>query len=341
MALSNSDDRGWPAERLLAEHSVLQKNDLVLATSLGAGELIQRLDRESRCRATGFFLDSYAEAKCREQCDAPILRGSDFPEAMHDAILLPVRQDGDAELTRDYLQQSFVALREGGSLWTATNNPQDKWLRQHVDKTYRRSKVVYSGQDGIVYKALRHGDLRRTRDFRAEVTFRFDERILTVVTRPGVFAHRKIDDGARAILKIMKVQSGDDVLDIGAGSGVLALAAATCTNGRVWAIDSNSRSVECIEESAVLNNLGNIETRRTHDGGRLDSEFDVCLANPPYYASFRVASLFLDIARNSLRSNGRLYLVTKFPKWYVENLHRWFERSDIQQVGNYYVVTSM
>lgn len=332
-------ERGWPAERLLAEHAVLNDAEIVLVTPLGAGELAQRLERQTKCDLSAFFHDCYDESKCRRQSTVTTICQPDFPDRTYDAILIPVRHDGDAELMRDYLQQAYVALREGGTLWTATNNPQDSWLRENIDKVFGSTRLVHSCDDGCVYKAVRKDELRRTRRFAAEVTFRFEDRVLKVITRPGVFAHRKIDTGVRAILKVMQIEDGEDVLEIGAGSGALSLAAAVSSpSGRVSSVDSNCRAIQCLRESAALNQLHNIEALVAHDGGGIDNQVDVCLANPPYYASFRIAELFLNIAQRALRPNGRLYLVTKFPKWYVENLHRWFEQGEIQQVGHYYVV---
>ena len=58
-------------------------------------------------------------------------------------------------------------------------------------------------------------------------------------TRPGVISHRKVDPGARRLMAAMEIGPGDRVLDIGCGSGVVALAAAVRAEGAsVLAIDS-------------------------------------------------------------------------------------------------------
>jgi len=338
--LPHSSQRGWLSERLLAEHVKLSKSARVLVTSLGVGELGQRIRLEHpHADVVAFFLDAFLESKCRQNEIVTMCR-SDLPDDTRDAVLIPVRQDGEAELVRDYLQQAFLCLREGGSLWTATDNPNDTWLGEQVKTLFGRvSRRALP--EGVVYTSSRVGPLRRMRSFECEFTFRFRDRLLRVVTRPGVFSHRRVDPGTRAILKTFNVTDGERVMDIGCGSGVLSLAAASLTpQGGVWAIDSNHRAVECVQMAAQRNDLANIHAEVAFDGGSAERRVDVCLANPPYYAQFRIAELFLDAAKRALKPGGRLYLVTKFPQWYDENLLRWFQQAEIKAVGRYHVITA-
>ena len=51
----------------------------------------------------------------------------------------------------------------------------------------------------------------------------------------------------------------------------------------------------------------------------------LALANPPYYASFRIAEHFLVAGRQALRPGGEILVVTKQPNWYRENMPQWFD----------------
>jgi 16S rRNA (guanine1207-N2)-methyltransferase len=99
----------------------------------------------------------------------------------------------------------------------------------------------------------------KLRDFSCEVVFRDRERLLTSLTRPGVFAHRRIDPGARHLLNAVDVASETRVLDIGCGSGCVALGiAARDPSLRVHAFDSSARAVSCTQWGVDRNGLTNV-----------------------------------------------------------------------------------
>ena len=82
--------------------------------------------------------------------------------------------------------------------------------------------------------------------------------------------------------------------------------------GSVTFVDSNLRAVALAEENARANGLGDFRTVATATLEGLGAgQFDLALANPPYYAQQGVARLFVEGARRLLRRGGRLYLVTK------------------------------
>jgi 16S rRNA (guanine1207-N2)-methyltransferase len=212
-------------------------------------------------------------------------------------------------------------LEIGGTLVAAVDNPQDHWLREQMGELF--SKVTaHAFDDATVYTALKSAEPRRAREFRCHFAFRDRGRLIHAVSRPGVFAHRRIDPGARQILAAAEVSPGMRILDIGCGSGTVALAlAARNASVAVHAVDSNARAVECTAAGAALNSLDNIcaELNTTACYGEA-GEFDLAVANPPYYANYRVAELFLNAAKRSLRSGGCLLIVAKNADWYRETM---------------------
>jgi 16S rRNA (guanine1207-N2)-methyltransferase len=75
-----------------------------------------------------------------------------------------------------------------------------------------------------------------------------------------------------------------------------------------------------------LNGFTNITTELNDAGGYVGSgSYDLALANPPYYAGFRIAEHFLVAGRQALRPGGTMLVVTKHPDWYRENMQRWFD----------------
>ena len=69
----------------------------------------------------------------------------------------------------------------------------------------------------------------------------------------------------------------------------------------------------------------------------LENQFDMALANPPYFADFRIARLFVEAARRSLRPGGRLVLVTKQPRWYEEHLPELFNEVEVFESRRYFI----
>jgi 16S rRNA (guanine1207-N2)-methyltransferase len=70
-----------------------------------------------------------------------------------------------------------------------------------------------------------------------------------------------------------------------------------------------------------LNSLVNLTVELNATGGYdAEGQFELAVANPPYYADYRIAQLFLDAAHRSLRPGGRVLVVAKHADWYRESL---------------------
>ncbi len=68
--------------------------------------------------------------------------------------------------------------------------------------------------------------------------------------------------------------------------------------------------------------------------------FDVAFANPPYYAHFRIAELFVLAAHRALKRGGVLYLVTKNPNWYDQQMPGTWAEIQIVPSKLYHVVVA-
>jgi 16S rRNA G1207 methylase RsmC len=133
------------------------------------------------------------------------------------------------------------------------------------------------------------------------------------------------------------------VLDIGCGAGTVALAlAARDPSIYVHAVDSNARAVECTLAGAELNGLSNVtaEVNGTGEYGN-GGVYDLAVANPPYYADFRIARLFVNAAHRSLRSGGRLLVVAKHPEWYAESLPAEWDHVEHWPSKRYRIISAM
>ncbi len=76
------------------------------------------------------------------------------------------------------------------------------------------------------------------------------------------------------------LQGGESVIDVGTGSGILAIGAALCRAGRVLAIDIDPDAVRVARENVDHNRVGEIV--RVQEGNlldRVDEICDLCVAN--------------------------------------------------------------
>ncbi|MSR56557.1 MAG: methyltransferase domain-containing protein [Planctomycetaceae bacterium] len=341
-----------PAEQLLQGELPTIDETRILCTTLGRGQfaiacaqhivgarvVLHHFDAYLADEARRIVSESYAELTAPGGAGgtAPAAGGieivctPDFPDAEFDLVALPIDPRGEAELARDLLQNAHCRLREGGRLIAATSNNEDQWLHDELRKLFPKVTRCPS-KPGVLYLATKTDPLTKLKHYDCEFAFRDRERLIKAVSRPGVFNHRGLDSGARALINTMQVGDNARVLDIGCGSGVVAFAAACrAADVSVTAIDSHARAIDCTRRGAALNELSNIATI-LNATGETDAAgtFDLVLGNPPYYSDFRIAEVFLQAARNSLRPGGTVLIVTKALEWYLERMPELFD--DVQK----------
>lgn len=120
------------------------------------------------------------------------------------------------------------------------------------------------------------------------------------------------------LVKALKLQAGDSVADIGAGSGLLTLhlARAVGPTGHVVATDVDSTALEILRERAESAGLRNIETRRVMaqasglEAGRYDL---ILLSFVDHLLADRTA--YLRGLLVALKPDGRIVIVNREDRW--------------------------
>src|SRR5262249_34234305 len=128
-----------------------------------------------------------------------------------------------------------------------------------------------------------------------------------------VFSHARLDDGTRALVDAAPIRDDSVVLDLGCGYGPIGLAAAAAApRGRAVLVDSNARAIALAERNARRNAIPNALALLRADLDDLgEAEFDLVLANPPYYSDFRIARAFVAAGAARLKKKCELWLVAK------------------------------
>jgi 16S rRNA (guanine1207-N2)-methyltransferase len=161
----------------------------------------------------------------------------------------------------------------------------------------------------------------------------------TLISKPGIFAWDRLDDGTAALVDAMEIGARDRVLDLGCGTGLAAVAAARRTpDGQVVLVDADVRACESARRTLEANGITNTEVLLSDCGSavlsaglgrtrpsvipvepssrsrpRLDRRFDVVITNPPFHqgvgVDYEVACQFVRDAARALYRGGRLFLV--------------------------------
>ncbi|MEZ6090434.1 MAG: methyltransferase [Pirellulaceae bacterium] len=337
-----------PAEQLLIQKSETGAIDCngkqVLTTTLGRAQLAHALAINGTVTSVDcWFVDQYQTNRARHYLgELPeslnLMCLPDPPDRTYDMALLPLGRRGETEFVRDQLQCLFNRLRIGGELWVCVDNPTDSWVGEQVKKL-PCDVTVSTSESTTAYCCVKQNELKKQKSYHCEFAIRDRGRLLKVHSRPSVFSHRRIDPGARHLINAMSVGESTKVLDLGCGSGTISLAAAAIDPSVVvHSIDSNARAVQCTSTGADLNQLENVSAMLSDCGDlKMASDYDLVVANPPYYADFRIAELFLQTAHQMLRSGGRVMIVGKDEAWYIEQMPVWFHSVTVEPVKGYVI----
>lgn len=334
-----------PQEELLLELVPSLTGQRVLCNTAGRGQFALAAATKAQ-QVSLHFLDLYHLQQCRITAgelppNLSLACEADLAAGPFDLAALSVSKQGDGELVRDLLQQAHERLEISGRMAVTTDNPQDSFLHDELRKLF--AKVTRRpSSTGVLYLATKIEQLRKLKDFACEFPFRDGERLIHLRTRPGVFSHRRLDGGARVLINEMQIEPGMKLLDLGCGSGAVAVAAALRgESGTVHAVDSNPRAVEATIWAATKNETQNVTAILDCDGSHLtDDCYELVLANAPYFSNFRIAEHFARTAARTLIAGGNALFVTKTPGWYTERLPKWFSHIESRPGKNYTVVAA-
>ena len=162
-------------------------------------------------------------------------------------------------------------------------------------------------------------------------TVKLDGVETALVSKPGVFAWDRLDDGTRALVGAMEIGPDDRVLDLGCGTGLAGVAAARRLRlGSVTLVDVDVRAVTSSRRTLRANGISCAEVICSDGASEVvGRRFDVVVTNPPFHQGVgvdeAVADQFVREAATVLRQGGRLYLVANRFLRYVDRVVALFD----------------
>jgi 16S rRNA (guanine1207-N2)-methyltransferase len=250
---------------------------------------------------------------------------------------------GERSLKIDMIEQAYHVLRPRGTFLVLSPYEKEHFFAGALKKVFGKVHEPRTHEGQVLWSA-REGDRPRRRH---ETNFHVragEGASLNFISRPGVFAYGRFDEGARALVETMEIRPGDRILDLGCGCGTNGILAARRSGpeGSVVFVDSNLRALALAELNARANGIARFQTvASTRVEGIPEGDFDVALANPPYYAAGSIARLFIERARALLSPGGRFYLVTKQPSQVAEFLIESFPEAEAVHRRGYTILSAI
>ena len=295
-----------------------------------------------------FQMDLHQGQRAREclaevNSTAEVVVGADLwdLEQRFNTVIYPAASQGDRELKLDIVEQAYHILNPGGLFLTLSEYEKDTQFAKWHKKVFGKTGQTPSSEMGMAFWSSRGEDIPRRRHevlFRARVG---ENPSMGFITRPGTFSYGRFDAGSRAMTDVAEIKPGDRILDLGCGNGAVGclMGAQAGPNGSVVFIDSNLRALALAAHNAEANGTPNphfIPSTRLEGLGI--NEFDVILANPPYYAKSEITKLFVEGTRDLLKRGGRYYIVTKMPTVVVPMIFQTYGDCSVIENRGYSVV---
>ena len=229
------------------------------------------------------------------------------------------------ELVLDLVQQSHKCLKKGGKLFLAMEK-KEKIITERMQELFGGATLDGLNDKGLILIGKKKNNLVEYIEYSAD--FIFTDALgqeLTFRSLPGVFAHHRVDEGAKALQDVVEIEDGNTLLDMGCGIGSIGITLAKKKNlNMVYFVDSNCRAIRVTEYNCEKNGIKNYLAELTATGYPAPAKCHVFTGNPPYFSDFRIAGIFVETARDNLLKGGKAWFVTRNPWKLAEIIKKHF-----------------
>ena len=255
------------------------------------------------------------------------------------------------EVQRELLRGAARVLRPGGRFYfVASTRVGIKGAVAYARDLFGRCGVVRQKKGYHVAMTVRSEEMeppeaRQTYVTRTVVLDGIETRL---VSKPGVFAWDRLDEGTARLVDTMAIDAGGRVLDLGCGSGLAGLVAARrAPRGEVVLVDTDLRAARSARYTLEENGVGNGAVLLSDGVVYVFGErpFDTVITNPPFHqgrkVDYEVAHQFIHDSRRVLRDGGTLFLVANRFIGYDDLVRETFGNVNAAYAGSsYHVLTA-
>ncbi len=250
------------------------------------------------------------------------------------------------EVAQQLIVQAAAALKMGGRLYLAGHNRSGiKPFLEFADQVVGPGQVLAykKGCRVAVYVKQKAASTPDAEELWREVEVNLSGQTWRCAARPGVFARDGLDDGTRALIGAMDIRSGETVLDLGCGCGIVGAVAAQKA-AAVYLVDSSLIAVEASQRTLALNGIVHAQAVLSDGAAAVrDTVFDVVVTNPPFHqereTDYSVAHQFIRDAAEVLSPRGRLYVVAnRFIRYQPQMQACFGQVGTVYEDGRFYVI---
>lgn len=153
---------------------------------------------------------------------------------------------------------------------------------------------------------------------------------LPLVSLPGVFSHKELDEGTKLLLEHVEDVPKGRVLDFACGTGVIGCYLAHKNSGiELVMSDVSALAIHCAKESAKLNKI-DAQVVASDGLDEITGSFSGIYTNPPFHTGiqtdYSITQRFIRDVKKHMRPGGQLTLVAnrflKYPQAMQENLSK-------------------
>ena len=176
-------------------------------------------------------------------------------------VVLTVLDNTDRLFSFDIIEKLNDVLPDGTEVYMLIQRKRQKDFMKKLQKEFSGGNVIDKCREAILYKCKTKTEKNKWTPREKVVEVDAIGAEISMKTRPGVFAHGRVDTGGLALYESVEIEAGEKVLELGCGAGLASLLLAkkfSEEKASYHLVDSDARAIECAKENIAANGFENM-----------------------------------------------------------------------------------